>query len=275
MKKLSLLVLLITCVFISCSDDDDATPSPVVFNEVDLVGKWQITVIEENGVVLELSDCEKKDLSNFSISENGEKIASFTENIEDNNTCSEFISNIYSWTLGTGNVLTTSFGSADTEIQTIIELTDTTLILQSQDTEMVNGQVVTIIYTDTYTYLGEPEIPEDNSSINESDLIGTWQLTSATENGEEYTNACTQRTTVDFKENGTVDFVLYAEDNAGQCSIDSSFASPWSLSENVINYDVDDEPETIIELTSTTLKLQYTIIEGNEQFVIVNTYTKK
>ncbi|MBL0683814.1 lipocalin-like domain-containing protein [Aquimarina mytili] len=275
MKKLSLLTLLIISVFISCSEDDAPAPSPTVFEESDLVGKWQLTGIEENGVALVLSECEKKDLSNFSISENGENVASFVENIEDNETCTEFISNIYNWTLTTGNVLTTTFGSADTDTQTIIELTDTTLKLQSQDIEIVDGLPVTIIDVEAYRYVGEPEIPEDNTVINEADLIGKWKITSITENETEFSDACDQLNTIDFKENGQADFVVYTKTTAGECTQDRSSTISWSLSGNTIVYGTGEETETITELTDTTLKIQYTEVDGNDQFIIVTTYTKQ
>ncbi len=284
MKKISLFALIITAIFTSCSSDDD-TPNTVEITEANLVGKWQITAIEENGILLKLDECEKKDLSSFFISESEEKIASFTENIEENNSCKEFISNNYSWTLTDGNILTTTFGTADTDTYTIIELTKSTLKLKSEDKSQVNGQTVTDVYIETYTYLGEPEIPEDNSSLKESDLIGKWELIELSENGVIEEVECPNNDILEFFENNQATFTIFREgklDNAGEVfRVCVETAIPdianWSLTENDITFDFgggDMEEAEITKISNSRLVLKYTYEDEGRTFEDIEVYKR-
>ncbi|MBL0683813.1 lipocalin-like domain-containing protein [Aquimarina mytili] len=59
MKKLGLIILLISATFTSCSSDDDAAAPPAVpTNETLIAGTWELTARKELGVDRTLDNCE-------------------------------------------------------------------------------------------------------------------------------------------------------------------------------------------------------------------------
>ena len=73
---------------------------------------------------------------------------------------------------------------------------------------------------------------EDEEAMSNLDpIIGTWQLTSETENGKEISTECQRKTTIAFLENGTTSEVYYYENGNNACESDTDSAK-W---ENVGN----------------------------------------
>ena len=83
---------------------------------------------------------------------------------------------------------------------------------------------------------------DDTSSLNI--IIGTWQLKSQTENGEERTTNCSKKSTLTFLENGNGSQISYDEsydengnaicenDNNGTFTWENTNATTYNISEN-------------------------------------------
>ncbi len=151
MNKLHLLILLIvTFSIISCGDDDDGSGATLEITEENLVGTWQWTSATTNGESMPLSDCEKLSSATYSISENEQNIAVFTEHYTENNTCVSSESSEYNWSLN-GPILTENFGIADIRIYEVIELTETTLKLKEEDVYMEDGETIQDVFIATFS----------------------------------------------------------------------------------------------------------------------------
>ncbi|ARV13707.1 lipocalin family protein [Polaribacter sp. SA4-12] len=92
---------------------------------------------------------------------------------------------------------------------------------------------------------------DDMSSSNI--IIGTWQLKSETENGEERTTDCTRKSTITFLENGNGSQMIYDEsyDGSGNavCENDYNGTFTWeNTNGNTYNISEDGENNSI-ELT--------------------------
>ncbi|GGX24900.1 lipocalin family protein [Aquimarina muelleri] len=284
MKKLNLFILLIATIFISCSKDDDASDN-VEITETNLIGKWQLIKIEEDGKEDILNDCDKKDISQFSIKEDGSKLAKFVGHHESNEECTSSISADYTWELSGNKLSTFILTNHDRDyedVYTIITLSKTTLKLESKETYKDDqGIEKTSIYAETFTYIGKPDIePSTSININETKLIGKWQFTGSTENGVVMqSDECDLKTTIEYKTGNIIDyFYSYANGTGDTCS-NSAYSSPWSLSGNIISYDTGDGSETIIELNSEILKVQYPHEDVNQDGTVtkniyVDTYKK-
>ncbi len=137
-----------------------------------------------------------------------------------------------------------------------------------------------------FTSCGSDDDSPVGAEITEANLIGNWKLTSETENGTEITlDACDLLYTIQLFVNdqgeNRAKFIEGVETTGGACEPSTSVDYVWSLtSGNMLNTEtvegsVDQDSEKIIELTTSTLKLEYTENEGNEEFIIVETYTKQ
>lgn len=294
MKKLSLFILLVATIFISCSKDDDASDA-VEITEANLIGKWQLTKIEEDGKEIRLDNCDKKDISQFSIRENGNKLAIFVENGESNGVCEPYISTDYSWELS-GNKLSTFIltnNDRDYEdVYTIIELSKTTLKLESKETYKDDqGNEKTSVYTETFTNIGKPDIePNTPLVITESKLIGKWQFTGSTKNGVVVeSDQCDLMATLEFKSDKTGTSIFYNSESTttdGQttvkCVLGGNTDYDWSLSNgNTIAFSFIGESVSlnIKELNDTTLEIQYSNEDVNQdgtvtKNIFVDTYKK-
>ena len=296
MKKLSLFILLIATIFISCSKDDDASDT-VEITEANLIGKWQLTRIEEDGKEIRLDDCDKKDISQFSIRENGNKLAIFVENGESNGVCKPYTSTDYTWELS-GNKFST-FILENTnrnyeDFYTIIELSKTILKLESKETYKDDqGNEKTSVYIETFTYVGKPDIePSTSSNINETKLIGKWQYTGSTENGvADQPDECDLMDTIEFskdKNGKSITFFTNTITTDGQttttCEIDGDSLFSWSLDGDQLttsfgSSEEDSDTFTILEINSTTLKIEFVREDINQngtvtKIIYVDIYKK-
>lgn len=109
--------------------------------------------------------------------------------------------------------------------------------------------------------------------ITEANLIGKWQYIAATSNGKPETlNECELTNTVEYKTSGIVEHVYHEPTTIG-CS-KNSYDSRWSLTGKTISYEAGDDPEEILELTSSSLKIVHTETEGTETIIFVDAYKK-
>ncbi|WP_103069797.1 lipocalin-like domain-containing protein [Aquimarina sediminis] len=112
---------------------------------------------------------------------------------------------------------------------------------------------------------------DDDSSISEntkSNLIGKWQWTASTINGEDISlDKCDIMNTLDFKANDVITSTTFSTItvvNNGQttttCEQESLESGEWSLSENNIITKFGNESSSvkILELTSTSVKFEET-----------------
>lgn len=124
-------------------------------------------------------------------------------------------------------------------------------------------------------------------AITEAKLIGKWQWTASTENGEAVElDECDLKDTFEFKSNGDLINTYYpstATTINGQTTVTCSDEAlsdnyKWSLSGDqlttIFNAADVEENSKIIELTDTTLKIEYSGEEAGEKFVDVDTYKK-
>ncbi len=146
MKKLSLFVLFIAATFTSCSSDDDSTSG---ISEANLIGTWQWSAAEEDGVAETLDQCDLQDTYEFTTA--GKVISNFSSSSTDGSgvvTCVNPGSEEFGWSLS-GDQLTFAFGT-ETETATILTLNSTTLKVEFRDEE-TPGEIT--VYTETYTRL--------------------------------------------------------------------------------------------------------------------------
>nr|WP_226294244.1 lipocalin family protein [Aquimarina algicola] len=108
--------------------------------------------------------------------------------------------------------------------------------------------------------------------VKEADLIGKWQLTEATENdSDEQLTECDLLDTREFKSGG--ELIVDSHFEIADTCDNTIRTIEWALSENVVTFNGSDK-ETVIELTSTTIKFQYTEKDGDDEFTYVETYKK-
>ncbi|SHI85670.1 lipocalin family protein [Aquimarina spongiae] len=120
--------------------------------------------------------------------------------------------------------------------------------------------------------------------ISEANLIGTWKLTGFSENGVPVElDACDLLYTMQLSktQNGE-NIAVYVEGylDQGECKTSTSVDYVWELVSGNLNTETadmgtDQDTEKIIELTATSLKLEYTDIEDTETIVYVDTYTRQ
>ncbi|AXT61345.1 hypothetical protein D1816_13640 [Aquimarina sp. AD10] len=130
----------------------------------------------------------------------------------------------------------------------------------------------------------DDESPATGIEITEANLIGNWKITAETENGNAVTldNCDLFLTTQLFVNDQGENRATFIEgvEMEGICTPTTSDGYTWSLvSGNILKTETIDniiapDLEKIIELTASTLKLEYTETEGSEEIVIIETYTK-
>ncbi|WP_188112084.1 lipocalin family protein [Aquimarina sp. RZ0] len=140
MQKLNSLLILVSIITLwSCSNDDDTTISEIEITETNLVGKWQFTNFQENGVSQELSECDKMDTIELMSTENGEKTANITGHDDDNETCNPVVLS-YEWKLsGKKFLLIPSIDNTEYEISS---LTNETMKITNIITYQENGETI-------------------------------------------------------------------------------------------------------------------------------------
>ncbi|WP_025741220.1 lipocalin-like domain-containing protein [Aquimarina pacifica] len=143
MKKLNLLILLVTTIFASCSKDDDATS----FSEANLIGTWTWTASEEDGEQYELDECDMMDTIIFS----SDKTGSETYYYSNGDTCEVDFSGAFEWSLSGDTLSVTYLEDEETYIPTILDLNETTLILEYSGSYEEDGETIEYSYIDTYT----------------------------------------------------------------------------------------------------------------------------
>ncbi len=159
MKKLSLFILFIAVLStISCKKDDESSgPNFLEINEANLVGKWNLISEDEDGDIFTIEACGDQYIMDISIKEDGSNLLKFTEYTMIDQKCTPSISVDYVWELSDNRLTeyihdeTAEDNRLYEENYTIIELTDTTLKLESTETYTENGEEKTSVYIETFS----------------------------------------------------------------------------------------------------------------------------
>lgn len=81
---------------------------------------------------------------------------------------------------------------------------------------------------------------ESNDDTDLDPIIGTWQLQSVVENGDEQTTECERRTTITFFADGTTNSKAFYDDGNG-CESESDTSTWVGLENSTYKVDSDDE----------------------------------
>lgn len=118
---------------------------------------------------------------------------------------------------------------------------------------------------------------DDSSNSFETDIIGTWELTSLTANGLELLQNDECSSTITFTASTIISTEYYDNGDGNGCVIDGiSDPGTYSISGDMLTGTVDGETMTfkILELNNTTLKLEASITEDGETFILIQTFSK-
>jgi len=138
MKKLILLLTVLTLGFTSCNSDDDAATSQDAF-----IGTWKFTAEFENGVSIPLDDCE--DEETIVVSSNGViTITYFDEDVDGNCIADTMDSESGTWENLGNSVYSFSFNGDSNEDEIVFQGNTFTIT----DTYIFDGET----FTDEYVY---------------------------------------------------------------------------------------------------------------------------
>lgn len=116
-----------------------------------------------------------------------------------------------------------------------------------------------------------------NSDSFETDIIGTWELTSLTTNGIELLQNDECSSTITFTASSVISTDYFDNQDGNGCVIDYvSDPGTYSITGNMLTGTVDGETITfeIIQLNATTLKLEASITEDGITFTFIQTFKK-
>jgi len=135
-----------------------------------------------------------------------------------------------------------------------------------------------IILTVAISFLFSCSSDDDsNSNSYKSDIIGTWELTSATINGQEFIDSADCVSTITFTETTQLAIEYYDYEDGNGCVIDSDNSpEAYTINGNTITSSDSGESFTfeIILLNATTLKLKFIYTESGKTFTIIQTLEK-
>lgn len=118
----------------------------------------------------------------------------------------------------------------------------------------------------------------NNPEPDQNSIVGTWKITSLTSNGIEelqdvldYSNICY------WMEVATQTTITSIEFSGTDCTTeDIGESEPYTINGNIISFTTGDQDSAeILELTSTTLKIQDAYEEDGESYIDIYTYTKQ
>ena len=145
---LILNLFLITSLIISCSNDDSNNET-LEINEANLIGTWELTKFVENGETIQPGTCDTY-FATYSKTSNGENRVVYLEGYDDQNgECATSLSTDYTWSLSSGNILSTEVlaTGGDQDMVKIVELTTTTLIIEYSYEEGTTTYLILETYT--------------------------------------------------------------------------------------------------------------------------------
>ncbi|AXT53300.1 hypothetical protein D1818_21645 [Aquimarina sp. BL5] len=121
---------------------------------------------------------------------------------------------------------------------------------------------------------------DDSSTQNENFetlILGKWILTGITDNGvEETLNVCDLMDSYEFNADNTAIYIEHGGNTAETCEPFED-SETWSINGSILTSQFDNSTEnaTILELTSTVLRLEYTEgNSGNDPDVLIFSYEK-
>ena len=120
---------------------------------------------------------------------------------------------------------------------------------------------------------------DDSSSSDsyESDIIGTWEITSLTVNSIDFLLGEECPSTLTFTATTIVSTDYFDNDDGNGCVVDYvSDPETYSISGSMLTGTVDDETITfeITQLNATTLKLEAALTEDGQTLTIVQTFKR-
>ena len=134
---------------------------------------------------------------------------------------------------------------------------------------------ITLILTIITCFAFSCSSDDSNSTkANQANIIGTWKLTSETENGTSIQlDECELLFTVVITSTQITSTDYYGDN----CEIEDSYSITYSLKGNTITTTEDGETynSTIITLNSTTLSIESSYEEDGETYTYTETYTKQ
>lgn len=118
---------------------------------------------------------------------------------------------------------------------------------------------------------------DDNARSNADLIIGTWQLDSETENGQQIQlDDCERRATVQFIGDIFTSTFYDDFDNPGTCEVDETFSASYNVSGNMLSvtsFGLTDTIE-ITTLNDSILVLTETDTDEDGTFVYVTTFIR-
>ncbi|MEW7280922.1 lipocalin family protein [Aquimarina sp. 2201CG1-2-11] len=257
------------------SDDTDTTA--VTYPESNFIGKWELIDVNEDGTSYPVETCDEQYIMNLSFKSDDSHLAKFTEYIEESQECKSSISWDYTWEISEDQFTTYTTTDwterYDEDTYTILELSDTMLKLKSTETYTQNGVEKTSVYIETFSYSGEPDVVEVDTSSYANDILGKWQFSSLYfDGGLTNLEECEKMLTIEYSIKNT-DEKLAQKKHV--CNPEDSADYVWELSGNKLSMSTPEKNENyeIIELKDGIMKLQYKT-DGLISHVIVEVYTK-
>ncbi len=111
---------------------------------------------------------------------------------------------------------------------------------------------------------------------NEANIVGTWKITSETENGVPLTlDECEVLGTINFRSNGTATDTYYYGENCAMTDVENY---NYSINDDQLTISYGDNESytvTITTLNNTTLKIEDSYEEEGVTYTYSSTYTKQ
>jgi hypothetical protein len=271
MKKLLLLVSVLTLGFTACNKDDETVVQPTDTNGT-LEGRWEF--LQQGSIVngqelLNNYDHEEGCTKDFSEFLTGGGFINYDYYSSANGTnCNESVGS-GSWTRS-GNMLTVTT-SGNTETVEIMTLNATTLKIKNTEQNGATTSVTVIVFK---------RIPNDDSNIVHQ-FEGTWEYTTegVAYDGQtvlqdyQHTTEC-ERDHAVISETMVTNFT-YTLDNDGNCAQDITNTT-YTRSGNTVTLTFDGEVSTaqITQLTATTLELRSTETSQGQTFEYITIFTR-
>ncbi len=148
MKNLKIFILFTLAIVTSCSKDDDSSDASNS-SEAKLVGSWVWSKSETDGEEYTLDECDQ--IGTIVFAENGTGLETYYYN--NGTECINDGTDAFAWSLS-GDTLSVTYaedGDEFTYTSTVLELNDTTFVVQYIDEYEENGETVESIYVETYT----------------------------------------------------------------------------------------------------------------------------
>ncbi|WP_108867559.1 lipocalin family protein [Aquimarina aquimarini] len=294
-KKICLFIASALLLLTSCSSDDNQTPEEgntitngFLFNNEKHATSFVTKTLFDNHYQLTFtSDDFLIDGYNGSVnfvgilfqSANGEIIPGTYTFLSDTDQNYDASKNFFDAESGIDLKITN--GEADLSSGYFENITSGTITIEKEN------NTYTITYSLVFTegtfegnYSGAIRNSEEIITPSEASIVGKWQLVSQFEEGSTNITECELMDTIEFKENGDVEYIYHylstvvnqsGEVVSSTCSDIENVLEKWVIENNEITFtdDMGTYTVTVLELNETTLTLEF------EDTGITDTYTYK